>query len=106
MGGGRSPCRGREEPAAYFGGRPADRLSRRPATNIRVTVDSPDTAHATSCFVTYRVDGHDPGRLVPPPPPAKAGHYEDTSRRVGDTWFLAHLLPLAFSCPTPRHGAA
>ncbi|MFD6151517.1 nuclear transport factor 2 family protein [Streptomyces sp. NPDC060243] len=97
---------GREESAAYFGGRPADRLSRRPATNIRVPVDSPDTAHATSCFVTYRVDGHDPGRLVPPPPPADAGHCEDSFHRVEGAWFLAHRrLHPAFGGPTPRHGA-
>ncbi|MFJ4437823.1 nuclear transport factor 2 family protein [Streptomyces sp. NPDC088923] len=96
---------GRAELAAYFGGRPADRLSRRLATNIRVTVDSPGTAHATSYFVTYRVDGDDPARLVPPPPPANAGHYEDTFRRLDGTWLLAHRrLHLAFGGPTPRHG--
>ncbi|WP_230535968.1 nuclear transport factor 2 family protein [Streptomyces sp. OUCMDZ-3434] len=58
---------GREGLRAYFAGRPSDRLSRRVASNILVTVTSPDTATATSYFTTYRVDGH-----TSPPCPSPA----------------------------------
>jgi hypothetical protein len=94
---------GRDALRAYFGSRPADRLSRRLMSNILVTVTSPDTATATSYFTTYRVDGHE-GDLVPPGPPVQVGHYEDTFHRSPDgTWLLsARILHLAFGGPTPR----
>ncbi|MFC7303956.1 nuclear transport factor 2 family protein [Streptomyces monticola] len=94
---------GRQALRAYFGSRPADRLSRRMCTNILVTVDSPDTASATTYFATYRIDGHVPGALVPPPAPANVGHYQDTFRKVNGTWLLAtRTLVLAFGGPTRR----
>lgn len=94
---------GRDALRAYFGARPADRLSRRLMSNILVTVTSADTAAATSYFTTYRVDGHE-GDLVPPGPPVQVGHYEDSFRRSPDgTWLLsARVLHLAFGGPTPR----
>ncbi|MGW1532890.1 nuclear transport factor 2 family protein [Streptomyces aureus] len=94
---------GRDALRAYFGSRPADRLSRRMCSNILVTLDSPDTATATTYFVTYRVDGHTEGTLVPTPLPANAGHYEDTFRRVDGEWLIAsRTLFLAFGGPTRR----
>ncbi|WP_416981810.1 nuclear transport factor 2 family protein [Streptomyces sp. T028] len=94
---------GREALRAYFGSRPADRLSRRVCTNVLVTVDSPDTATATTYFATYRVDGHTEGTFVAPRLPANIGHYEDTFRRTGDTWLLTtRTLHLAFGGPTER----
>jgi ketosteroid isomerase-like protein len=94
---------GRDALRAYFGARPADRLSRRVMSNILVTVASPDTATATSYFTTYRVDGHG-GDLLPPGHPVQVGHYEDVFRRSQDgTWLLcARVLHLAFGGPTPR----
>ncbi|MFJ8532921.1 nuclear transport factor 2 family protein [Streptomyces sp. NPDC093591] len=94
---------GRGALRAYFGSRPADRLSRRLMSNILVTVTSADTATATSYFTTYRVDGHE-GGLIPPGPPVQVGHYEDTFRRSPDgIWLLsARVLHLAFGGPTPR----
>lgn len=94
---------GRDALAAYFGSRPADRLSRRLMSNVLVTVTSPGTATATSYFTTYRVDGHG-GGLVPPGPPVQVGHYEDTFRRSpAGTWLLSgRVLHLAFGGPTPR----
>ncbi|MEU3431470.1 nuclear transport factor 2 family protein [Streptomyces gardneri] len=85
----------------YFGSRPADRLSRRICTDILVTVTSADTA-ATTYFTTYRVDGYSEG-LVPLRPPVQVGHYEDTFRKVDDTWQLATrtLFP-SFAGPTER----
>ncbi|MER5654916.1 nuclear transport factor 2 family protein [Streptomyces sp. NPDC002131] len=94
---------GREALRAYFGSRPVDRLSRRMCTNILVTVDSLDTAAATTYFATYRVDGHTEGALVPPRAPANVGHYEDTFRRVDGLWLIANRrLHLAFGGPTER----
>jgi len=94
---------GREALRAYFGSRPVDRLSRRMCTNILVTVDSPDTAAATTYFTTYRVDGHTEGTLVPPRLPANIGHYEDTFRRVDGAWLMAtRTLVLPFGGPTER----
>ncbi|WP_406478372.1 nuclear transport factor 2 family protein [Streptomyces sp. NBC_01615] len=100
---GERVVKGREALRDYFGGRPADRLSRRVMTNILVTVDSPTTATATSYFTTYRVDGHT-GGMVPAGPPVQVGHYEDTFRKVGDDrWLLAsRTLFLPFGGPTPR----
>ncbi|MEU8437142.1 nuclear transport factor 2 family protein [Streptomyces sp. NPDC029216] len=93
---------GRDALRDYFDGRPADRLSRRMCTNILVTVNSPETAAATTYFATYRVDGYSEG-MVPPRPPAQVGHYEDTFRRVDDTWLLAtRTLFLPFAGPTER----
>ncbi|MGW9381164.1 nuclear transport factor 2 family protein [Streptomyces albidoflavus] len=94
---------GRAALRAYCAGRPADRLSRRIASNILVTVTSPDTATATSYFTTYRVDGHT-GGPVPARPPVQVGHYEDTFHRAaGGHWQLAHrTLFLAFAGPTDR----
>lgn len=63
---------GRAALRAYFGGRPADRLSRRMMANVLVTVDSPVEARATSYFTTYRVDGHT-GGMVPAGPPVQIG---------------------------------
>ncbi|MET8473137.1 nuclear transport factor 2 family protein [Streptomyces sp. NPDC006422] len=96
---------GRDALRAYFGGRPADRLSRRLCTNILVTVDSPDTARATTYFATYRVDGYPGHGYVPPPPPANIGHYEDTFRRVDGQWLMAsRTLVLPFGGPTRNLG--
>lgn len=94
---------GRDALRAYFGSRPADRLSRRMMSNVLVTVTSPDTARAVSYFTTYRVDGYE-GGVVPAGPPVQIGHYEDTFRRAGDgTWLLAaRTLHLPFGGPTPR----
>ncbi|MFB7241585.1 hypothetical protein CW362_36740 [Streptomyces populi] len=94
---------GRDALRAYFGSRPADRLSRRMCTNILVTVDSPDTATATTYFATYRVDGYTEGTLVPTPLPANVGHYEDTFRRTDGVWLIAtRTLVLPFGGPTKR----
>ncbi|MET7451487.1 nuclear transport factor 2 family protein [Streptomyces sp. NPDC005574] len=94
---------GRQALRAYFGSRPVDRLSRRMCTNVLVTLDSPDTAAATTYFATYRVDGHTEGTLVAPPLPANVGHYADTFRRIDGTWLLAtRTLFLAFGGPTER----
>ncbi|WP_369258457.1 nuclear transport factor 2 family protein [Streptomyces sp. R35] len=99
---GERAVKGREALRDYFGGRPADRLSRRVMTNILVTVDSPTTATATSYFTTYRVDGHT-GGMVPAGPPVQVGHYEDTFRKAGDAWLLtSRTLFLSFGGPTPR----
>lgn len=49
---------GRDALRAYFGARPADRLSRRLCTNILVTLTSASSATASTYFTTYRVDGH------------------------------------------------
>ncbi|MFB7846194.1 nuclear transport factor 2 family protein [Streptomyces sp. NPDC056053] len=94
---------GREALRAYFGSRPVDRLSRRMCTNILVTVDSPDTATATTYFATYRVDGCTDGAPIPPRPPVNIGHYEDTFRRIGGVWLMAtRTLVLPFGGPTER----
>ncbi|SEO48710.1 nuclear transport factor 2 family protein [Actinacidiphila rubida] len=94
---------GRDALGEYFGGRPADRLSRRACSNILVTVDSPTTATATSYFATYRVDGHDGTTLTAPRLPANVGHYEDAFRKVDGTWLLSRrTLHLAFGGPTER----
>ncbi|WP_255954490.1 nuclear transport factor 2 family protein [Streptomyces odontomachi] len=94
---------GREALRAYFGSRPADRLSRRMCTNILVTVDSPNTAAATTYFATYRVDGHTEGAPIPPRLPANIGHYEDTFRKIDGTWQMAsRTLVLPFGGPTER----
>ena len=42
---------------------------------------------------TYRVDGYTDG-MVPPTLSANVGHYEDTFRKVEDTWFLANRVTL------------
>ncbi|WP_262706082.1 MULTISPECIES: nuclear transport factor 2 family protein [Streptomyces] len=78
---------GREALRSYFGSRPKDRLSRRMSTNILVTVNSASAATATSYFATYRVDGYIHG-MVSPRLPANVGHYEDTFRKIEDTWLL------------------
>ncbi|MFI7498099.1 nuclear transport factor 2 family protein [Streptomyces sp. NPDC049687] len=102
---GQRRVEGREALRAYFGCRPADRLSRRLCTNILVTVDSPDTATATTYFATYRVDGYTGGTLVPPRLPANIGHYQDTFRRIEGTWLIANrTLVLPFGGPTERLG--
>jgi hypothetical protein len=96
---------GREALREYFGSRPEDRLSRRVMSNVLVTVDSADTATATSYFTTYRVDGHDGGPApIPSGPPVQVGHYQDTFRRTADgSWLLAsRLLHLPFGGPTPH----
>ncbi|MFF7755619.1 nuclear transport factor 2 family protein [Streptomyces sp. NPDC007971] len=68
-----------------------------------VTVDSPDTARATTCFATYHVDGYTEGSLVAPRLPANIGHYEDTFRRVDGIWLLAsRTLVLPYGGPTER----
>jgi reactive intermediate/imine deaminase len=95
---------GREALRKYFGARPADKLSRRVMSNVRVTVTSADTAEATSYFTTYRVEGWT-GGMVPAGPPVQVGHYEDTFRRVDGQWLLAsRTLHLPFGGPTPRQG--
>ncbi|MFE1951064.1 nuclear transport factor 2 family protein [Streptomyces sp. NPDC059524] len=96
---------GREALRAYFGGRPADRLSRRLCTNVLVTVDSPDSASATTYFATYRVDGYTQGTMVPTRLPSNVGHYEDRFRRVDGEWLLAHrVLVLPFGGETEHLG--
>ncbi len=101
--GGERLVTGRDALRAYFGSRPADRLSRRMMSNVLVTVTSSDTATATSYFTTYRVDGH-PGGTVPAGPPVQVGHYDDAFRRTPDgTWLLtSRTLHLPFGGPTPR----
>jgi reactive intermediate/imine deaminase len=96
---GNRVIKGREALRAYFGSRPADRLSRRMMSNILVTVDSADTATAISYFTTYRVEDH-PGGMLPAGPPFQVGHYEDTFRRSDGTWLLAaRTLFLPFGGP-------
>jgi len=101
---------GREALRAYFGSRPADRLSRRMMTNILVTVDSATTAAATSYLATYRVDGY-VGGMLPPRLPANVGHYEDTFQKVDGEWLLATrvtFLPFGADTerlPTPPQGS-
>ncbi|WP_438489611.1 nuclear transport factor 2 family protein [Streptomyces sp. S186] len=93
---------GREALRAYFGSRPADRLSRRLMTNILVSVTSTTTATAISYLTTYRVDGFT-GGMVPPQLPANVGHYEDTFRRIDGRWLLAtRTTHLAFGAATQR----
>ncbi|WP_405454350.1 nuclear transport factor 2 family protein [Streptomyces achromogenes] len=93
---------GRAALRAYFGSRPADRLSRRLMSNVLVTVTAPDTATATSYYSTHRVDGHT-GGMVPAGPPVQVGHYEETFRRTDDGWLLAtRALFLPFGGATPR----
>jgi hypothetical protein len=87
---------------AYFSARPADRLSRRLCTNILVTLDSPERAHATSYFMTYRVDGHT-GGMVPSRLPTNVGHYADTFARLDGRRLLAsRVTHIAFGGPTAR----
>ncbi|WOT37224.1 nuclear transport factor 2 family protein [Streptomyces coeruleorubidus] len=94
--------KGRDALRAYFGSRPADRLSRRTMSNVLVTVVSPDAAEAVSYFTTYRVDGYD-GGMVPAGPPVQVGHYEDTFHRADGAWLLAsRTLHLPFGGATPR----
>ncbi|MFJ6615365.1 nuclear transport factor 2 family protein [Streptomyces sp. NPDC091289] len=93
---------GRDTLRAYFGARPADRLSRRLCTNILVTLTSASTASASTYFTTYRVDGHT-GGMLPPRLPVQVGHYEDTFRKVDGRWLLAaRALFLDFGGPTER----
>ncbi|KUL42883.1 hypothetical protein ADL28_44530 [Streptomyces violaceusniger] len=93
---------GREALRSYFGSRPMDRLSRRMSTNILVTVNSALAATATSYFATYRVDGYTDG-MVLPRLPANVGHYEDTFRKVEDTWLLSsRVTHLPFGAETVR----
>ena len=98
--------RGRDALREYFASRPADRLSRRVCSNVLVTLDSATTAHATSYFATYRVDGYR-GGIVPSRPPVNVGHYEDAFRRVEGRWLLAsRTTHLAFGGETERLGGA
>ncbi len=93
---------GRDALRAYFGSRPADRLSRRLMSNLAVTVHAATEATAVSYFVTHRVDGHT-GGLPPAGPPVNVGHYRDVFRREGGTWLLTRrTLVLAFGGETPR----
>ncbi len=96
---------GRDDLRAYFGSRPADRLSRRLCTTTLVTVESATTARATSYLATYRVDGCT-GGMIPPRLPANVGHYEDTFRKDGGQWLLAtRTTVLPFGGPTERLGS-
>ncbi|MEV8093982.1 nuclear transport factor 2 family protein [Kitasatospora sp. NPDC085879] len=93
---------GRDALRAYFGSRPADRLSRRMCSNIVVDVHSPTRATSISYFATYRVDGWS-GQMLPPRLPANLGHYEDVFRQENGRWLLAsRTLHLAFGGPTER----
>jgi hypothetical protein len=93
---------GREALRAYFGSRPADRLSRRLITNVLVNITSASTASATSYLATYRVDGYT-GGMLPPRLPANVGHYEDTFRKVDGRWLLAtRTTVLPFGGATER----
>ena len=87
---------------AYFGSRPADRLSRRLMTNILVDVASMTSATATSYLTTYRVDGYGEG-MVAPRLPTNVGHYEDAFRKVDGVWLLAaRRVFLPFGSDTER----
>lgn len=100
--GGERRIAGRAALRDYFGGRPADRLSRRMCTNILVTVDSATTASSTTYFATYRIDGRTDS-LPSPRLPANIGHYEDTFRKVDGVWLLASRTTfLAFGGATER----
>ncbi|MFI7286014.1 nuclear transport factor 2 family protein [Streptomyces anulatus] len=100
--GGDRRIEGRDALRAYFGGRPADRLSRRLCTNILVTLTSATSASASTYFTTYRVDGH-PGSMLPPRLPVQVGRYEDTFRKVEGRWLLAERATfLDFGGPTER----
>ncbi|GAA2221697.1 hypothetical protein GCM10010232_02510 [Streptomyces amakusaensis] len=93
---------GRDALRAYFGSRPADRLSRRVLTNILVTLTSPATATSTSYFTTYRIDGHTDG-IQPPRIPVQVGHYEDTFHKTDGLWLLhTRSTFLTFAGPTER----
>ncbi|QMU72449.1 nuclear transport factor 2 family protein [Streptacidiphilus sp. P02-A3a] len=93
---------GREALRAYFGSRPADRLSRRLMTNLLVTVESPTTARAVSYLTTYRVDGYT-GGMIEPRVPVNVGHYEDVFRNIDGTWLLAaRTLVIPFGRATER----
>ncbi|MEE1938652.1 nuclear transport factor 2 family protein [Streptomyces sp. TRM 70361] len=95
---------GREALRAYFGSRPAGRLSRRMCANLLVTAGSATRATAVTYFATYRVDGHT-GGLVPARPPVNIGHYEDVLHGEGGEWRIAHrTLRLAFGGETERLG--
>ncbi|MGW3205354.1 nuclear transport factor 2 family protein [Streptomyces sp. NPDC001135] len=95
---------GREALRAYFGSRPAGRLSRRLMSNVLVTVTGRTTATAVSYFSTYRVDGY-AGGMVPAGPPVQVGHYEDTFRRADGRWLIAsRTLRLPFAGDTPKAG--
>ncbi|MFE4532917.1 nuclear transport factor 2 family protein [Streptomyces anulatus] len=97
---------GRDALRAYFGARPADRLSRRLCTNILVTLTSASSATASTYFTTYRVDGH-AGGMLPPRLPVQVGHYEDTFRKADGRWLLgARATFLDFGGPTERLGPA
>ncbi|MDX3520587.1 nuclear transport factor 2 family protein [Streptomyces scabiei] len=103
---GQRRIEGRDALREYFGSRPVDRLSRRMCTNILVTIDSRDTATATTYFATYRVDGHVDGTLVAPRLPANIGHYQDTFREIDGSWLLAkRTLVLPFGGPTEHLGS-
>ncbi|MFI6853243.1 nuclear transport factor 2 family protein [Streptomyces sp. NPDC050416] len=94
--------KGRDALRAYFGSRPADRLSRRMMSNVLVTVTSWDAATAISYFTTYRVDGYE-GGVVPAGPPVQVGHYEDVFHRADGAWLLAsRTLHLPFGGATPQ----
>jgi hypothetical protein len=94
--------RGREELRKYFASRPADRMSRRPCTNVLIDIESPTRATGTSYLAIYRVDGYQ-GDMVPPPAPANVGHYEDTFEHHDGAWFLARRVTfLPFGGGTPR----
>lgn len=93
---------GREALRAYFGSRPADRLSRRLMTNILVTLESEATATAFSYLTTYRVDGYT-GGMIEPILPANVGHYEDVFRKIDGDWLLARrTVYLPFGGKTQR----
>jgi hypothetical protein len=93
---------GREALRSYFGSRPENRLSRRMSTNILVTVNFASAATATSYFATYCVDGYTDG-MVPARLPANVGHYEDTFRKVENTWILtSRVTHLPFGGETVR----
>ncbi|MFE2143090.1 nuclear transport factor 2 family protein [Streptomyces sp. NPDC059456] len=98
---------GREALRAYFGARPADRLSRRICTNVLVSLTSASTASATTYFTTYRVDGHTGDGYAAPRIPTQVGHYEDAFRKVDGRWLLSRRsLFLAFAGPTEHLGPA
>ena len=93
---------GQDALRAYFGSRPADRLSRRLITNILVDVVSTSSATATSYLTTYRVDGYREG-MVAPRLPTNVGHYEDAFRKVDGAWLLAaRRVFLPFGSETER----
>jgi len=68
---------GREAIEAAYAGGPPDRVTRHLCTNLRVDVDGPDDAHATT-VVLVASDGS-----------YRIGEFADRFERTGDGWKIA-----------------